>query len=630
MKKLVLILLTFSSLITINAQICPTPTTNGVHITLNDTYQLGTFNDGKTSINLCYYNNTTEKITAHQFRVFYDNNAFSDVDTVTSINTSFSQYLQYLDNPSDGYLTITFTYTGVDPQFSIPDGSQFEITFNHDPSLHTTYFNINDMSFIGTNTYPHTSTLQNGNDFTLNLTNFGGQFITPKISFHGTFKNVTGSGSKNLSVGMEKKLKTSSSWVPITSELTDTSGKFFFTDINVDTTAWDIQLRVIGDTMSVGSIVSISDAQKINQFVLGTSTPTGFDYYSSDVNGDNNITISDVYSVYSRVGGRFSSWPNSVQDVLFFSETEYNTINGSTTNLTSTISGVTNFTFDILPNQPDSVTFYVLAPGDANGTGFNMARLIPIEIFNPNNARNYIIDASTVYDNFKDVIELNLPKLTVSEGNLVNVPLILKTDEINLGSLQFALDYDENLLEFKSIQTEKNSSVWMSYINTRDNIIEWGGFDPTNNRFLTSNNELFFTLQFVSKKPQELWGTSPLYVVRKFAGNSKSTDLSITPTEGIVKILRVSGDNLNGRNIIAYPNPTENITQIEFIILNTGITTLGIYDVNGKKQIEVINGSYPVGQYNYTVNLGTLPSGTYIAILTNSGDKKIVKIQKIK
>jgi hypothetical protein len=630
MKKILLTIFSILFFTLTNAQVCPTPPTNGVHITLDSAYSLGAFNVGKTSVGLCYYNNTTDKITASQFRVFYDNNAFNGIDTIISTNTSFSQYLQYLDNPAGGYVTITFTYTGIDPQFNIPNGSQFEITFNHTQALSTTYFNVSNMSFVGTNSFPETATLQNGSDYTLNLTNFGGQFITPKMSFRGKFVNVTGSRAKNLTVSLEKKLKTTSSWTSVTSELTDNLGRFFFTDVNIDTTAWDVRLNIKGDTMGVGSIVSISDAQKINQFILGTSIPSGFDFYTSDVNGDNRVTISDVYGVYSRVGGRFTSWPNSVQDILFFTENEYNTINNSTTNYTSTIPGVTNFTFNIVAGQPDSITFYVAVPGDANSTGFNMARLIPIEIINPNNAPNNIIDATTIYDDFKETIEINLPKVTVSEGNLINVPLILKTNNIRLGSLQFALDYNIDLLEFKSIQTEKNSSVWMSYLNTKDNIIEWGGFDPTNNRFLTNNNELFFTLQFVSKKPQEQWGVSPLYVTRKFAGNNVSTDLNITPTEGIVRILRVSGNVLGGRDIVVYPNPTENFIQIEFVLLNEGKTTLGIYDINGKKCMEVINGVYPVGQYNYEINLGNLPSGTYLAILNNVTDNKTIKIQKIK
>ena len=83
---------------------------------------------------------------------------------------------------------------------------------------------------------------------------------------------------------------------------------------------------------------------QVNKFILGVNQPSGFDFYTSDVNGDNSISVSDVYSIFARVSGRFTSWVNSVSDVLFFSQTEYNTINGSTSNLRSTIPGQTNFT----------------------------------------------------------------------------------------------------------------------------------------------------------------------------------------------------------------------------------------------------------------------------------------------
>lgn len=169
--------------------------------------------------------------------------------------------------------------------------------------------------------------------------------------------------AKNLTVSLEKKLKSGGSWSYVQTSVTNTSGRFNFTDVEIDTTAWNVRIAVKGDTMGVGSIVSVSDAQRINQYVLGTQTPTGFDFYTSDANGDDKITISDVYSVYGRVGGRFTAFPNSVQDVLFFTESEYNTINNSSTNYTSTIQGVTNFTFDIIAGQPDSVTYYVVCPG---------------------------------------------------------------------------------------------------------------------------------------------------------------------------------------------------------------------------------------------------------------------------
>ena len=107
----------------------------------------------------------------------------------------------------------------------------------------------------------------------------------------------------------------------------------------------------------------------------------------ADVNGDNNLTISDAWGTFGRISGRFSAWPNNVEDVKFFTVSQYATINGSSTNYTSSIAGVTNFTYDIIAGQPDSVTYYVLVPGDANGTGYNMARMTPIESVNHTSTR---------------------------------------------------------------------------------------------------------------------------------------------------------------------------------------------------------------------------------------------------
>ena len=91
------------------SQSCPIPTLNGTHITIDSTYQIGTSTAGKTNVGLCFYNNSGTDITAVQFRLFYDNQAFGSVDTITSLNTTFSQYLQYQDNPALGYVTITLT-----------------------------------------------------------------------------------------------------------------------------------------------------------------------------------------------------------------------------------------------------------------------------------------------------------------------------------------------------------------------------------------------------------------------------------------------------------------------------------------------------------------------------------------
>lgn len=607
------------------SQTCPTPTTSGVHITLDSTYQTGKYSDGFTNVGLCFYNSSSENITAVQFRMFYDKQAFSGVDTVTSTNTSFSQYLQYVDNPTSGFVTITMTYTGTVSTFDIPDGSLFNVKLNHTSALSTTYFTISDLTFVGSSSFSQTATKQSGDDYTLNLTNFGGEFLPQTFSFKGKFVNVTGTAAKNVTVALEKKLKSSSTWSQVTSQSAGLDGRFAFNDVEVDTSAWNVRIKVQGDTMFAGNVVTTADAQRINQYVLGTQTMTGFDFYSSDVNGDNKVTISDVYGVYARVSGRFTSWPNSVKDVRFFTTSEYSTINGSTTSQQGTYPGVTNFTFDIIAGQPDSVTYYVLAQGDANGTGFKRARLVPIEIVNPNNAFLHIIDVTTEYDNNLETIEVNFPTLGVDEGDVVRVPVKLKTNGIKLGSLQLAMKYDSDLLEFQKLNTELKSSYWMSFINTKDNEVEWGGFDPSNNTNLVNDGEILFTLEFISKKSQTQWNKSPLYVTRKFAGDQNAKDLKITPTDGILQVLKMDPNDISVKNqMVLFPTPTDGLVTARFKLYEKSNVTLAVYDLGGKLVFEVIEGTYPIGIYEQTFDLGSLAAGEYVAIL-NTEKKKIVE-----
>jgi hypothetical protein len=614
MKKLVTLLFLFVGLIG-SAQVCPTPTTTGAFVTLDATYQLATTTAGSTDVGLCFYNNTSELITAAQFRVFYDKNTFSGVSNVTSLNTSYAQYLQFVDNPAVGYVTITMSYTGNLSSFTIPNGAFVKLNLTHVAGF-ASLTSTTPMTFSGVQTFPQTATNQAGMDYALTLENFGGVFLPQTFSYSGTFTNVTGSGAKNIPVILEKKLMTTSTWTTVTTSTTDVDGNFVFTNLPIDITSWDVRIRVNGSSLATGNIISVSDSQKINRFVLGQDTPTGFDFYTADVNGDNNITVSDVYGVFGRVSGRFTSWPNSVKDIKFFSATEYASINGASTSLQSTIPGVTDLVFNILPGAGNSVTFYVAAPGDANGTGFQMARMTPIEILNPANAPLHIIDVTTTYDdNTLNTIEVNYPNLSVNEENLVEVPVSVKTNGQQLGSLQLAMNYNSTLLDFKGIRAESKIGGWISFMNPNDNVVEWGGYDPTLNTKLLNDNELAFTLQFISKQIQSDWSVSPLYVTRKHAGNTSARDLKITPTDGIVQIMRVGNIGKLVGDMTVYPNPVDDLVNVKFRVTENGSTWLGIYSLDGREIKVIVNQSMPEGEYTYMSNLGYLPSGEYIAVL---------------
>jgi hypothetical protein len=606
---------------------CPSPTNAGVNLMLKNSYQVGTVASGQTTIQICYDNTTNSIIRGLQFRINYDANAFDGIPVVRMSNASYPFYLDQNVNQIEGYINIAVVYTGTVNNFNFPSGEMFEIDFIHSQNFWT--FTPGPISF--SNTFPNLAATNFGNDTILTTENFGG-FINPvQFTFRGQFLNVDGPGSKDLTVGLMYRPQ-GGNWSLLTTQITDIDGRFSFLQ-NLDTTYYNVKLSVLGDTLSVGNIISTADAQKASRIVTQQDLPIGFDFYSADVNGDNNISTSDTYLIFSRIANSFTSWVNGVKDILFFTPSEFTQINSSTTNLRSSIPGITNIDYEITSSVPDSVTFYTLVVGDVNQTGYNMARIVPIEIVNPNNASQYIIDETVVYDNVLESIEVRLPEITVEQGNLVNIPVSVVTEEKRLGSLQIGFKYDPTLLEFKGIQTEETSGRWISFLNPNNNEVLWGGFDVSvtgENNLI--DNERVFSLQFLAKEPQSDWDKSPLYVTKKFVGNQIAKDLNIIPTNGRVQILVIGnpGPNLlrDIESSIIYPNPTDGQTNVKFNLIDDTKVSIFLMDIDGKIRIELLNSDIPAGQYKYNYNLGHLKPGLYFLIVntpkTNLSNKLII------
>ena len=609
----------------------PVAPSGGIWGIIDTQYQVGTTAQGSTQAKITLQNTTLTKYAGTQFRVFYDNTAFTNA-AVSLIGSTTNLDLQYVTNTTNGYITITLVYTGPSATYTLANGERFLITFTHAaPAVFNNLASITPLTWTGAQAFPTYAAKQDGMDTTLSVHNYGGNFIFQNFQYAGTFTNVTGSPAKYLNLALERRPQGGGSWAQHSTYTTDLTGNFTIS-VPLDTTYWDVRLAIKGDTMGVGNIISSTDAQQINQWVLGNGTMSGFDYYTADVNNTGNITISDAWGVFGRVSGRFTEWPNNVEDVKFFTASEYSTINGSSTNYTQTIPGSTNFNFEIIAGQPSSVTFYVMVPGDANGTGYNMARVTPIEVLvgpipGLESQIYNVIDTKVEYDFPTQSIEVNVPNISVEAGNLVNLPVKVFTNGIELSSLQFGLKYDSDLLEFKSVIASESAMKWISYVNPNNNQIDWGGFDVTNNEQTLKDGDEVVTLQFIAKQPQNLWEESPLYTSLKFAGTTSSNDLTITPTNGILQVLKSTMGDVNGNSIEVFPNPTTSDITVTFKVDETTNANLSIYDVVGRKVITILDGQLPNGQYTYNENLGQLEPGLYMVTLMLENDG--VKVSKV-
>ena len=604
----------------VSAQSSSTSPGTGHWVVIDSGYQVATTTVGQTVAPLHFYNtSTSEKITGMQYRVFYDNTAFTAAVPSLKISST-DQYLQYVDSNTQGFLTVTLVYTGTSSTFNYSNGATFDLTFTHaGSSTWNTLDSIKTLKVAGVKSFANKAATNWGNDTTLVVYSYGGRFNQKVLRFAAKFKNVTGSDAKNLWVSLEKKAP-SGSWTQVEAKSTNSSGVVVFRKF-LDTTYWDVRMVVKGDTMTPGSVISTADAQKINQSILAQYTPSGFDYYTMDVNGtDGSISIADVYSVYGRLAGRFSSWPNSKKDVMFFTVAEYNSINGSATNLTSTYSTINNFNYTI--DGKDSITYYVAVKGDANNTGFKMARLTPIKIVNTANAKNYIIDNTVQYDNVTETIEVNMPKIKVDEGNLVNVPVRMLTDGKQLGAIQLELKYDTALLEFKKIDLSEKMMNWTSYTNPSDGVVAFGAADLKGNQ-LVNDGENVFNIQFIAKKPQDEWGTAAIWTGPKYVGGNDARDMNITPAMGVIEVRRVKKaiklDEL--KDLLVFPNPNDGMVNVEFRVEQESQTEVMVSDMIGRKVMEVLDTKMPAGDYKYVVNLTKLDNGFYF--LSVKTDTKI-------
>ena len=304
---------------------------------------------------------------------------------------------------------------------------------------------------------------------------------------------------------------------------------------------------------------------------------------------------------------------------MFFTVAQYNAINGSSTNLTSTYSTINNFDYSI--DGRDSITYYVAVKGDANSTGFKMARLTPIKIVNQANAKKYIIDKTVSYDDpTLDVVEINMPKVTVDAGNLVNVPVKVLTNGKSLGALQLDLKYDTAYLEFKNVEVTDKIMKWTSYLNPSNGLLSWGGADLTNSNLLV-DGELAFTLQFVAKKPQDSWATAAIWTSEKYVGDDKAKDMVITPAMGIIEVRRkgiVAMKDIS--SLLVFPNPATDYVQIQFKVEEESNVNLSLYNEVGQLIQTILDTKMPKGSYTYTPSLERLSNGTYILTLKTNKD----------
>jgi hypothetical protein len=140
---------------------------------------------------------------------------------------------------------------------------------------------------------------------------------------------------------------------------TDSNGKYTITETTNPSIEWYIQI----DAPTPNAITTF-DAISANSKVLSRNI-NAWDYYKFDVNDDSKINISDVYYIYAKKIGKFTSWKPTLVNTRIFTPTQFSIINSSNSNLKTTYSGAQSIVINS-PVSGGSSNYYIVNTGYAN------------------------------------------------------------------------------------------------------------------------------------------------------------------------------------------------------------------------------------------------------------------------
>ena len=174
----------------------------------------------------------------------------------------------------------------------------------------------------------------------------------------GFIYGAEGVGIPNISIKLFRKLNSETNYTLHGTYITASNGQFSITT-TLDISLYNFQLVI--DNITVNN-PNASDAQFFNQKIL-TQGFSSKDYYRLNTNGNNILTISDVYEVYQKTYN--VPWESGVPTYRLFNQAEWNVINSSSGDLRTTYPGVQGLTIQS-PTNNGASNIYLIRTGYAN------------------------------------------------------------------------------------------------------------------------------------------------------------------------------------------------------------------------------------------------------------------------
>lgn len=617
-------------------EILTAPNTTSPYILVDTLFTLDNYPATYTDVYIHFANPTVDDIKAVQFRLFYDNVKFSSVQmfwgpTAQSVTDKYGSYFS-----SSNYINVIATYTGSNANFNWANGAMFKLRLTHSSAYNGI---ANPIAITGSTSYNNLATTGNGVDEPLGLFNYGGAFQMTPLIFQTKVRNADATPAQGVWFSASKRLKSTpqATWQPIVTDSTNASGIMQFTH-PLDTNYWHLRLTAQTDSMGDGSALSIVDAYKLANHASMQDTLNGIEYYTGDINQDQNLSVSDAFAMFNRLALGSSTWNtlfSGIYNVVLLWENEWNNANSAVAapNWTNTPR---RYQIDTIVNSLDTLEPYIYVIGDATTTGYNNPATILAKMADPNVGTQHILDPAVYLSNREDTVQFYIPKLIVTQEFKMEVPITLYTFGNELGALQMGIEYDTNIFQFNSIRMGDAASKWTSLISVKDNSVFWAGHEDKMNPSIITDMTTQFTFVFDVIDPLG-WTTSPLRIFNKAAGDKNAYDVNIKPSPNDGSVINKMAMDPSVLELVqsfkVFPNPVSDATGnwlfIEHIndYKNSDFSGV-VYDINGR----IVKGfSEKINDRGYQfngINMSDVPPGFYIVKLVTLDREKFFKIVK--
>lgn len=224
-------------------------------------------------------------------------------------------------------------------------------------------------------------------------------------------------------------------------------------------------------------------------------------------------------------------------------------------------------------------------------------------------------------------VQFQVPGITVSPANTIDLPVTIQTNGNVLGSLEFALNYDQSILQFSEIMLSTKAQTWLTYtMDAGNGKVRWGGYDRTHGQYSITNSTELFILKFTVLDPN--WTQTPITIGRKTAGDVQGWDIAVASTDGYINMNRnaapIDEDGIHGR---AYPVPTDGIVTMEISLPASGDYEIIVYDMGGNL-LSIRKERFVKGPNTTYGDLTTYPSGNYLLNIRSNNFAKTFKVIK--